>query len=86
MKEGIPGRRIYLNKKGQLVLSPGDYGLYKGQWLARPPTCHAGNVSNHKVTEHEDKTITVEPSILISDDGAGSGYHGYLRRGIWYEC
>lgn len=36
---------------------------------------------NHKVTEHEDGTITASPSIY----DAPEGWHGYLERGIWRE-
>lgn len=47
-----------------------------------------GCLSGHKVVEHEDGTITVSPSILISYSG-GEGdfsWHGFLERGIWREC
>lgn len=32
----------------------------------------------HTVTEHEDGTITVEPSLVFSN-----GWHGWLRRGVF---
>jgi hypothetical protein len=41
-----------------------------------------GNLSGHSVTEHDDGTITVSPSIL--DDGR-SVWHGYLERGAWRQ-
>ncbi len=35
----------------------------------------------HAITEHEDGTITVSPSIYDAPDG----WHGYLERGVWRE-
>lgn len=35
--------------------------------------------SNHGVTEHEDGTITVSPSIIFPNEG----WHGFLQRGVW---
>jgi hypothetical protein len=43
------------------------------------------NLSRHDVVEHEDGTITVSPSILVTQ-GEGRQWHGYLERGIWREC
>jgi hypothetical protein len=43
-----------------------------------------GDLSGHEVTEHEDGTISVSPSILIND--GRSEWHGYLRRGVWETC
>ena len=40
-----------------------------------------GGLENHDVTEHEDGTITVSPSILIT--GEGGSWHGYLELGVW---
>ncbi|HWT46592.1 MAG TPA: hypothetical protein VN085_11530 [Vicinamibacterales bacterium] len=34
------------------------------------------------VVEHEDGTITVSPSILVSDN-TGELYHGFLVMGEW---
>lgn len=65
---------------------PGDYWQdADGLWSCRPPWKHAwGNLAKHHVTEHEDGTITVTPSILITTQ-VGT-WHGYLERGIWREC
>jgi hypothetical protein len=40
------------------------------------------------VTEHEDGTITVKPSIGLGRAGAPGGFarHGFLTRGEWREC
>jgi hypothetical protein len=68
---------------------PGDYGVVDGKWYCRAPLENdnhrlQGNLTRHEVIEHKDGTITVSPSILISA-GDGSGWHGYLERGIWRE-
>jgi hypothetical protein len=47
-----------------------------------------GNLSAHTVTEHEDGTITVHPSIKISTSMDGGVtwkelYHGWLVKGVW---
>jgi hypothetical protein len=69
-------------------LQSGEYSkTLDGRWYARAPGDGwlMGNLGNHDVTEHEDGTITVSPSILI---GAGDQvqWHGYLERGVWREC
>ena len=78
------GRRIQPNPDGNLTLAAGDYGKdSSGLWWVRPPTGHSGVVgesTGHVVTEHEDGTISVQPSIL--DDSPG-GYHGFLTHGVW---
>ncbi len=42
------------------------------------------------VTEHEDRTITIHPSILIhphkTTEGMSPGWHGYLERGVFRTC
>jgi len=68
-------------------LGYGDYGkAIDGTWYAKIPNGpHAGshgNLKNHIVTEHEDGTITVSPSILV-EYGDGKSWHGYLEKGIW---
>ena len=81
----MEGKRVYKDKDGNLFLSPGDYGKdINGDWLARPPKGHTGSLIKHDVIEHEDQTITVSPSILITS--AKDSYHGYLEKGIWREC
>jgi hypothetical protein len=49
-------------------------------WYIRDPTGEIGSIhrSHHTVTEHEDGTITVSPSILKH-----GGYHGFLSAGVW---
>ena len=75
-------------------LKSGEYGKdVNGLWYCVPPgrdpfsfmgTLGDGSgVKCHTVIEHEDGTITVTPSILISSH-EGS-WHGYLKRGVWEE-
>lgn len=86
----MQGRRVDqpINDPQSLWLAPGDYGrATDGRWLAIPPGENRhllANVSKHEVTEHEDGTITVSPSILVSNH-TGT-WHGYLERGVWREC
>lgn len=73
------------------LLRPGEYAMSPdGVWFCQAPRQTAdgfgftGNLAAHDVTEHEDGTITVSPSIKITrHDGV---WHGYLERGIWREC
>jgi hypothetical protein len=51
-------------------------------WRCVTPNGHAGNLSAHDVVEHDDGSITVSPSILVSDH-TGELWHGYLERGVW---
>ena len=72
------------------VLRPGEYGKRRdGVWMACLPKephdgfTYTGDFSRHDVKEHPDGTITVSPSILVTDY-AGS-WHGYLEKGVWRE-
>ena len=72
-----------------LFLKSGEYGKDdKGIWYCVPPGkdpfYYMGCLAKHIVIEHEDGTITVCPSILISSY-LGS-WHGFLEHGIWREC
>jgi len=81
----MKGTRKYPNKEGQLLLAEGEYGKDNtGTWYARPPSSHIGSLSQHTVVEHEDGTITVSPSILVSN--TDSQWHGYLEKGIWRKA
>ncbi len=83
----IKGRRVYAREDGLLPLQEGDYGFdpAANRWYARPPGCHMGDLSNHEIVEHEDGTITVSPSILITygDENGQHQWHGYLEHGEW---
>jgi hypothetical protein len=45
------------------------------------PAAFMGNLAKHEVTEHEDGTITVKPSILVTN--YIGEYHGFLEKGVW---
>lgn len=67
----------------------GDYARnpVNGYWYARPPGASTCSLAKHHVTEHEDGTITVSPSILVRTSNANGEaveqFHGWLRRGVW---
>ena len=93
MADRVVGRRVYPNADGELWLAKGDYGLdpRDGIWKASPPgedSPGLGSLENHQVIEHEDGTITVSPSILITteENDCSIAWHGYLERGVWREC
>lgn len=63
---------------------PGDY--YHDPrvgWSGCTPTGDIANLSAHHVIEHDDGTITVSPSILVSGGPRCSRWHGFLERGVW---
>lgn len=74
----------------RLNLEPGEYGKDpNGVWWARVPQsgdfyAGVGSLKNHEVVEHEDGTITVSPSILVTGHH-DKQWHGYLERGVWRE-
>jgi len=84
---------------GSPLLQPGEYARHSnGQWFACTPNGHMANLSLHNVVEHEDGTITVEPSVAVSYPGGGTDsgisvkspqgiqlWHGYLQAGAWKE-
>ncbi len=70
------------------AMAPGDYWKDdKGTWWVRPPRGDVGVITTGPdgwtVTEHEDGTITVSPSILLHGEVS---WHGYLERGVWREA
>ncbi len=72
------GKRVYPDENGLVPWEAGSYWKAKdGVWWAYPPKGSGGALINHTVTEHEDGTITVFPSIL------NNKWHGFLEHGIW---
>lgn len=68
-----------------------DWSKHYPMWLGCAPNGHSCNLHGHKVVEHEDCTITVSPSILITtsrDQGKTNVelFHGYLERGVWRDA
>ena len=84
------GKRKQPDDDGHLRLAEGEYGKNPDDdhWYGRPSGQHMGSFQNHEVVEHEDGTITVTPSILITgyDGDCQVQWHGYLERGVWREC
>lgn len=83
----MQGKRIHTEHL--VILLPGEYAFMGGRWFAATPNGKLGDLSNHDVVEHEDGTITVSPSILVTgyDDEKNETvvWHGYLERGVWRE-
>lgn len=59
-----------------------------GRWMLYLPRVGVGDLCAHDVTEDEDGTITVSPSILVeTHDREGPVVrHGYLIRGEWRDA
>ena len=61
---------------------PGDFWFDARQgWMGVAPDGAMAGLRNHNVVEHDDGTITVQPSILVGD--GTTSWHGYLERGVW---
>lgn len=76
-------KRITDYDSGETVIT---YWKDTDRWFINfPDTDLLGNLSNHKVEEHEDGTISVTPSIKVWN-GRGAERHGFLTRGVWNEC
>jgi hypothetical protein len=72
----------------RIAQTPGAYGTNGKDWFCTTPNGLFGNLGGHQIEEHEDHTITVGPSILVT---VGRGHeatqwHGYLERGFWRKC
>ncbi len=88
------GKRVYCEGDDETpLLEPGAYGIHPrdGGWYACTPNGHLGNLKGHEVTEHEDGTITVTPSILVVKPGTLNNaqknlWHGFLEKGVWRSC
>lgn len=86
----LQGKRV--QEKEYHGLKELEYGKdpRDGKWYCSAPGKHFGCLDGHTVVEHEDGTISVSPSILISvPDNSGNIHelwHGYLEKGIWRSC
>jgi hypothetical protein len=85
----MQGKRVDLKDSDPVTLRAGEYGFWQGRWYSRAPIGHISDLTNHTVTEHEDGTITVSPSILVSgydnEKQEKTVWHGYLEHGVWRE-
>ena len=75
------------------ALKPGEYGKHprNGEWYCCTPNGYAGCLREHNVIEHDDGTITVSPSILVTERDTERKqdvelWHGFLERGVWRQC
>lgn len=69
------------NKQPHQLLA-GEYCKHEGAWYGVPPdTDLLATFRAHSVVEHEDGTITVSPSILVSN--GQEEWHGFLEKGVW---
>lgn len=103
----MQGRRITWQEADNLAnVQPGDYWYDPrepgAQWYAACPNARDDDgmiaclaaLCKHTVTEHEDGTITVSPSILVGRNypnsppewAAKHTWHGWLEHGIWREA
>ncbi len=68
----------------------GSYWKRNGSWFCITPRGDFGDLSKHRVLEHDDGTITVNPSILITHHPhkgpPQQGWHGFLEGGVWRSC
>ena len=80
---------VHIKGDDYSTLENGQYGRleHKGTWFCKTPDGHYGNLAHHDITEHEDGTITVSPSIEISTSDRYRKkivlFHGYLEHGQW---
>lgn len=85
---GNVGIRVYDKEPHELLA--GEYGRWGrdgGTFYARTPDgVHVANLGSHQVIEHDDGSITVSPSILVSGGPRIGEWHGYLERGVWRAC
>lgn len=97
MGQKTQGRRVMPNAEGWLdpneINKPASYGRAtnekvagsrSGWWEVTAPDGSIGSLNStvHSITEHEDGTITVSPSLDFSKRRPGA-WHGYLRRGVF---
>lgn len=79
---GTPGGRVFTLE--DLLHIEGSYckAESSGVWYARPPGFDGlANLSKHRVVENPDGTITVTPSILVTNHTGR--WHGFLTNGLW---
>jgi len=82
----MEGMRVY----DRYPSNPGEYKKLEDgiSWLLCVPTGVHGTINNRvwSITEHDDGTITVSPSIKVVCHVEAYNWHGYLEEGIWQTC
>ena len=78
---------FYEKTPGTFMKVSGVPNAVGGRWMVISPNGLMGTIRDdvHTVTEHDDETITVSPSILINAGAAGE-WHGFLEHGVWREA
>jgi hypothetical protein len=86
MSEGKPALRV--KDFSELDDTKLCYFKDAGIWYLYLPGCGLANLERHKIEEHEDGTISVTPSILLTGHESGKPVqkHGYFTRGVWKEA
>jgi hypothetical protein len=82
---------VRLADGGEGAIDPAVMSYWKmpgGTWRLYIPRCGIGNLANHAVTEHDDGTISVQPSVLLMghDVGKRTTRYGFLDHGEWREA
>ncbi len=73
-------------------LEAGDYCFRQDEsegrllWVVCPNGNGPARLEGWDVTEHDDGTVTVAPSILAHKGGVHEEWHGWLRLGVWSEA
>lgn len=81
------GKRRYPDKKGKIVLKNGEYFKTQktGNWILKTPSGVCATVKKEKITEHQDGTITISPTVYLFIDFDGKTWRGFLTKGVWRE-
>ena len=83
----MQGLRVY---ESSGLLNPGEYKKMDdgSLYFCAPNGLHGQIGETWQITEHSDGTITVMPSILISNRTPSEplSWHGFLEKGVWREC
>jgi phosphoribulokinase len=86
----MQGKRIIPIDENDLPRNPGEYMKREdGTWLLCLPNGIHGTIDNKiwNITEHEDMTISVVPSICVGVSADEKfNWHGFLTKGVWKEC
>ena len=65
------------------TLQPFEYALTQGRWMFASPKGLLANLERHTVDVNPDGSITVQPSILVSNGTEQD--HGFIENGIWRD-
>lgn len=80
-----PGKAVRWPESGVLTRLQYAKHPHEGVWYAMTPNGLLANLKKHTVTEHDDGTITVQPSILVNG-GRHEEWHGFLEAGVWRDA